>query len=70
MHALAKSFQPHVWVNAHSGMEALFMPYDHRSAHPAAFWTCISWFSMPSCPVLLHLPDNCSSCILRLGVTL
>ena len=26
---LARAFKPHVWMNAHSGMEALFMPYDH-----------------------------------------
>ncbi|BBN15487.1 hypothetical protein MPTK1_6g20000 [Marchantia polymorpha subsp. ruderalis] len=31
---LAMSFKPHVWVNVHSGMEALFMPYDHRSTVP------------------------------------
>ena len=26
---VARAFKPHVWMNAHSGMEALFMPYDH-----------------------------------------
>ncbi|KAH9560715.1 hypothetical protein CY35_06G121600 [Sphagnum magellanicum] len=31
---LAKSFNPHVWVNVHSGMEALFMPYDHKAMLP------------------------------------
>ncbi|KAF7817685.1 carboxypeptidase A6 [Senna tora] len=31
---LAISFDPHVWVNVHSGMEALFMPYDHKNATP------------------------------------
>ena len=25
---------PHVWLNVHSGMEALFMPYDHVPAIP------------------------------------
>lgn len=29
------AFQPHVWVNVHSGMEALFMPYDHRQEIPS-----------------------------------
>ena len=32
--ALAASFAPHAWVNVHSGMEALFMPYDHRTDIP------------------------------------
>lgn len=32
--ALAVGFKPHVWVNVHSGMEALFMPYDHRAEVP------------------------------------
>ena len=27
--ALTNSFRQHVWLNMHSGMEALFMPYDH-----------------------------------------
>ncbi|WOL17270.1 hypothetical protein Cni_G26059 [Canna indica] len=34
MRQLAKSFQPHIWVNMHSGMEALFMPYDHKNTTP------------------------------------
>lgn len=34
MRRLAMSFEPHVWVNVHSGMEALFMPYDHRNTTP------------------------------------
>ncbi|EEF52851.1 metallocarboxypeptidase A-like protein MCYG_01475 [Ricinus communis] len=31
---LALSFDPHIWVNVHSGMEALFMPYDHKNTTP------------------------------------
>ena len=31
---LAKDFKPHIWMNMHSGMEALFMPYDHVAALP------------------------------------
>lgn len=27
-------FKPHVWMNVHSGMEALFMPYDHLATIP------------------------------------
>lgn len=34
MRKLAISFQPHIWVNVHSGMEALFMPYDHKNTTP------------------------------------
>ncbi|KAK9269917.1 hypothetical protein L1049_025490 [Liquidambar formosana] len=34
MRKLSVSFNPHVWVNVHSGMEALFMPYDHRNTTP------------------------------------
>ena len=34
MRDLAQGFRPHVWMNAHSGMEALFMPYDHRAEVP------------------------------------
>ncbi|KAF6172440.1 hypothetical protein GIB67_006953 [Kingdonia uniflora] len=34
MRKLSKSFNPHIWVNVHSGMEALFMPYDHRNTTP------------------------------------
>ncbi|CAJ1973147.1 unnamed protein product [Sphenostylis stenocarpa] len=34
MRNLAMSFEPHLWVNVHSGMEALFMPYDHKNKTP------------------------------------
>ncbi|KAL2636771.1 hypothetical protein AAZX31_06G017400 [Glycine max] len=34
MRKLAISFEPHLWVNVHSGMEALFMPYDHKNSTP------------------------------------
>ena len=34
LHKLAEEFEPHVWMNMHSGMEALFMPYDHLAALP------------------------------------
>ncbi|KAK1296811.1 hypothetical protein QJS10_CPB15g00266 [Acorus calamus] len=34
MRKLSTSFNPHIWVNVHSGMEAMFMPYDHRNATP------------------------------------
>ncbi|KAI3734512.1 hypothetical protein L6452_13982 [Arctium lappa] len=34
MRKLTTSFEPHLWVNVHSGMEALFMPYDHKNTTP------------------------------------
>jgi hypothetical protein len=27
---VVEKWHPHVWVNVHSGMEALFMPFDHK----------------------------------------
>ncbi|OAY67457.1 hypothetical protein ACMD2_06696 [Ananas comosus] len=35
MRKLSLSFDPHIWVNVHSGMEALFMPYDHKNTTPS-----------------------------------
>ncbi|KAL5706199.1 hypothetical protein ACHQM5_024399 [Ranunculus cassubicifolius] len=34
MRKLSKSFDPHIWITVHSGMEALFMPYDHKNTTP------------------------------------
>lgn len=34
MRRLSMEFEPHIWVNVHSGMEALFMPYDHKNTTP------------------------------------
>ena len=31
---LLEEFEPHAWVNVHSGMEALFLPYDHKATEP------------------------------------
>ena len=31
---IAVAFKPHAWVNVHSGMEALFLPYDHVAHVP------------------------------------
>ena len=28
---LARELKPHVWLNVHSGMEALFVPWDHKA---------------------------------------
>lgn len=30
-----RAFQPHVWTAVHSGMEALFLPWDHKASTPA-----------------------------------
>lgn len=32
--SLAKQLKPHVWLNVHSGMYALFTPYDHKGHVP------------------------------------
>lgn len=34
MKALAEDFRPHLWLNVHSGMEAMFLPYDHKNEVP------------------------------------
>ncbi|KDD74903.1 hypothetical protein H632_c999p0, partial [Helicosporidium sp. ATCC 50920] len=31
---LAQRIRPHVWINVHSGMEGLFLPFDHVSNSP------------------------------------
>ena len=31
---MLQAFRPHAWINVHSGMEALFMPYDHVAEVP------------------------------------
>eukprot|EP00892_Ulva_mutabilis_P010111 jgi/Ulvmu1/7472/UM037_0015.1 len=31
---IVHSFQPHIWVNVHTGMEGLFMPFDHQPHIP------------------------------------
>ncbi|MEW5306856.1 MAG: hypothetical protein WDW36_009294 [Sanguina aurantia] len=32
--AIAAAWHPHVWLNVHSGMEAMFTPYDHKAEVP------------------------------------
>jgi hypothetical protein len=32
--SLAKELRPHTWLNVHSGMYALFTPYDHKAVVP------------------------------------
>ncbi|KAI5062091.1 hypothetical protein GOP47_0022630 [Adiantum capillus-veneris] len=34
MRDLASSFKPHLWINVHSGMQAMFTPYDHKRDLP------------------------------------
>jgi len=31
---IVHAWKPHAWVNVHSGMEALFMPFDHQAVIP------------------------------------
>eukprot|EP00250_Pteridium_aquilinum_P002085 c12289_g1_i1 orf=112-966(+) len=34
MRDLALSFKPHLWINVHSGMQAMFTPFDYKNAVP------------------------------------
>ena len=34
MRDIATNFRPHLWLNVHSGMEAMFVPYDHKNEIP------------------------------------
>jgi len=36
IHELTRGLQPHVWLNVHSGMEALFTPWDHKAEVPTS----------------------------------
>ncbi|XP_058090681.1 metallocarboxypeptidase A-like protein MCYG_01475 isoform X1 [Magnolia sinica] len=58
MRKISKSFNPHIWVNVHSGMEALFMPYDHRNTTPVGFAADIMR-SMLENLNHLHCQDRC-----------
>ena len=46
---LARGLKPHVWASVHSGMAALFMPYDHQDHIPGApcFFQCVEWVFVP-----------------------
>jgi hypothetical protein len=37
---LAKELKPQVWLNVHSGMYALFTPYDHKGHVPNTTGDC------------------------------
>ncbi|XP_071925401.1 uncharacterized protein [Coffea arabica] len=58
MRKLSISFEPHVWVNVHSGMEALFMPYDHKNTTPDGS-PSLRMRSMLEKLNHLHLKDRC-----------
>lgn len=46
---LARALRPHVWTSVHSGMDAIFMPYDHKAEIPGApCWPSFS-ISLPVC---------------------
>lgn len=32
----ARAFKPHIWLAVHSGMKAMFMPWDHKGGMPGA----------------------------------
>lgn len=58
MRKLSKSFDPHIWITVHSGMEALFMPYDHRNTTPDGLATQVMK-SMLTDVNRLHCKDRC-----------
>ncbi|CAA3019412.1 carboxypeptidase A6 [Olea europaea subsp. europaea] len=58
MRKLSVSFEPHVWVNVHSGMEALFMPYDHKNITPVGLPSKMMT-SMLEVMNHFHLKDHC-----------
>ncbi|KAL7155632.1 hypothetical protein ABFS83_03G089200 [Erythranthe nasuta] len=58
MRKLSVSFEPHIWVNVHSGMEALFMPYDHKNTTPEGIPSKIMK-SMLEKLNHFHLKDHC-----------
>jgi len=39
----AKALNPHVWLNVHSGMYALFTPYDHKAQVGAVSSWLVQW---------------------------
>ncbi|XP_042495514.1 metallocarboxypeptidase A-like protein TRV_02598 isoform X2 [Macadamia integrifolia] len=59
MRKISKSFNPHIWVNVHSGMEALFMPYDHRNTTPDGSSSDIMRMMLKDLNHL-HCHDRCS----------
>lgn len=58
MRNLAHSFRPHLWVNVHSGMEALFMPYDHKNTTPNGATAHLMKLMLEKLN-LLHCKNNC-----------
>lgn len=58
MQKLVHSFKPQLWVNVHSGMEALFMPYDHRNTTPNGASTKLMKLILRKLNHL-HCKDNC-----------
>lgn len=58
MRKVSHSFGPHIWANIHSGMEAMFMPYDHKNTTPDGFSSHIMT-SMLKDLSHLHCQDRC-----------
>lgn len=58
MRNLAHSFRPHLWVNVHSGMEALFMPFDHKNTTPNGATAHLMKLMLQRLN-LLHCKNNC-----------
>ncbi len=45
----ATALRPHVWASVHSGMEALFMPYDHVASIPGGVTARLACFARFAC---------------------
>ncbi|XP_024522319.1 carboxypeptidase A2 isoform X2 [Selaginella moellendorffii] len=56
---IALRFKPHLWVNVHSGMQALFMPYDHKNATPGYQAAARMSFLLQTLNAL-HCNGNCT----------
>lgn len=50
---LAEEFRPHVWLNIHSGMEAMLAPWDHVAevggARASRALQTVFWVGVPRC---------------------
>ena len=60
--SLARELAPHTWLNVHSGMFALFTPYDHKASVPN------STDAAAALRILARIRDNgCERCVVGSG---
>lgn len=58
---LARALKPHVWLNVHSGMFALFTPYDHKVSPAHACVHCMR--ECIACVPALRACVHCMLCV-------